>query len=128
MLRDQHEQRVAQDMNTRIRAIAMATLLVCPCVQAAQPQERDCNQLGREIALRAAEQMPQSFDSAARSRLAAIAEGACVEFSTDVAATPVGAPAASPAPEAADDGQASLFDVELIAPEDRVRRPGLKRR
>ena len=111
-------------MNKLTQKLVMVTALLAPCVHAAEPQDRDCDQLGREIALRAAEQMPQSFDSAARTQLAAIAESACIEFGANTA----GLPAASETGDAAPDANGELFDLELIEPQDRVRRPGLKRR
>lgn len=86
-----------------------------------------CNQLGREVALRAAEQMQTALDAAARSELAAIAETVCREFTVPMATPPAvsgeaEAPAAQPPAE-----REGLFDLQLIPPEDRVRRPGLKR-
>lgn len=89
-------------------------------------QEPDCNQLGREIALRAAEQLQVSLDADSRSQLAGLAETACLEHMTGAAAS---------APAAAEDAETpspttgnGLFDLELVDPADRVRRGGLKRR
>jgi len=90
----------------------------------------DCNQLGREIALRAAEQLQVSLDADSRSQLAGLAETACLEHMTGAAApTPASVPAAAadaetPSPAAGN----GLFDLELVDPADRVRRGGLKRR
>lgn len=111
-------------MNKLTQKLVTVAALLASCVHAAEPQDRDCNQLGREIALRAAEQMPQSFDSAARTQLAAIAESACIEFGANI----TGAPSASVAGDTAADENGELFDLDLIEPQDRVRRPGLKRR
>jgi hypothetical protein len=88
-----------------------------------------CDQLGREIALRAAEQLGAAIDTSTRSTLADIAGQACLDYQS---MPPAGAETARPAP-AADDrvdepGEAGLFDVEIIDPQDRVKRPGLKRR
>jgi len=110
-------------------------ILILPCLLGLSQtlraaEEPDCNQLGREIALRAAEQMPVSLDADSRRQLAVLAETACLEHMTGAAAP---APASAP-PAAADaetPGTASgsgLFDLELVDPADRVRRGGLKRR
>ena len=100
--------------------------------------ETMCDQLGREIALRAAEQMG-SFDADSRTTLAAIARQACMDHHGTSAmsmqqarpAAPAMAPAAVVVDETVADetGEAEgLFDVEIIDPQERVRRPGLKRR
>ena len=97
-----------------------------------------CDQLGREIALRAAEQMG-SFDADSRTTLAAIARQACLDHhGTSAMSMQQAGPAAAamaPAavvvdePAADETGEAEgLFDVEIIDPQERVRRPGLKRR
>lgn len=91
-----------------------------------------CNQLGREIALRAAERMQAGLDAAARAELALIAEEACVEFAAPqaAAAQPGVVPPAVAATEA--DGESGqeprrLFGLDIIPPEDRVRRAAMKR-
>lgn len=121
--------------------------------QAASPDDRACNQQGREIALRISEEVDSDLSAAERNRIAAIAEAVCVEYSAQAAAMPAPAPAmpvvsrperpqaeaaavAAPpqAPaagntaEADDEEEGGLFDIRIIDPEDRVQRPGLKRR
>jgi hypothetical protein len=78
---------------------------------------RACNQLGREIALRAAEELPLSMNAELRNRLAGIAEETCASYLV-------------PDYQDAEPEQTrrESFDLQLIEPEDRVRRPGLKRR
>ena len=104
---------------------ASAIGLIPPGVAAADTGP-GCNQLGREVALRAAEQMQAGLDAAARTELAAIAEAVCIEFTVPVAAGE-NAAAASGADKAAGDERREVFGLELIPPEERVRRPGLKR-
>jgi hypothetical protein len=101
-----------------------------PLSAAAADTAAGCNQMGREVALRAAEQMQADFDAAARTELAAIAEAVCLEFTVPAAAS-----ASSSAPAAASEAPATdavkerreAFGLEIIPPEERVRRPGLKR-
>ena len=85
-----------------------------------------CNQMGREIALRAAEQIDPGIDAATRTRLAAIAREVCVEFNTGV---PAGAQFGESAPAEAEEqpGKSGFLNPQVIDPADRVRRPGLKR-
>jgi hypothetical protein len=96
-----------------------------------------CDLLGREIALRAAEQMETAITTANRATLAEIARQACLDYQVQPvmadAAPGTISPAAqettpTAAPEAEESDAAGLFDLEIIEPEDRVRRPGLKRR
>jgi hypothetical protein len=88
-----------------------------------------CDQLGREIALRAAEQLGAAINTTNRSILADIARQACLDYQVMPAAV-AGTARPAPATEAPGDepGEAGLFDVEIIDPQDRVKRPGLKRR
>jgi len=107
--------------------LATIALSLLPLSLAAADTDPGCNQLGREVALRAAEQMQAGLDAAARSELAAIAEAVCREFTVPMATGPAvsgeaEAPDAEPPAE-----RGGLFDLQLIPPEDRVRRPGLKR-
>jgi len=111
------------------------SMCLCQPVLAAAASSPNCNQLGREIALRAAEQLEVPMDAQARTELAALAEAACLE---DTAAAPAevvagesGSVVAAPAePEASVEtgSERRLFDIEVIDPADRVQRPGLKRR
>jgi len=115
--------------------IGLSICLCQPALAAAAASAPNCNQLGREIALRAAEQLEVPLDAQTRTELAALAEAACLEGE---AVAPVEARVeesagvvAEPAEPEADTeaGRASrLFDIEVIDPADRVQRPGLKRR
>jgi hypothetical protein len=113
---------------------ACVLVLCTPCVLAADV-DSGCNHLGREIALRAAEQMQAGLGAGERSELARIAEEVCREFSVpavDAAAAessiaePVAAAEAA-VPEAAGAERRGLLNLEIIPAEERVRRPGLKR-
>lgn len=99
---------------------------------AEQPGAITCNQMGREIALRAAEELTVPLDASVRMELAAIAESTCVSYlpgTPDEAAAGLTAPVDTASAKSADgDSERTLFDLEFIEPEDRVRRPGLKRR
>lgn len=122
-----------------------------PALAAESVDERACNQQGREIALRVSEEVSDGLDASGRSRIAAIAEEVCLEFNgagnaaglpvvarpaQPAAAAPAQAAAGAQAPgaaaeaagetEAEEDG--GLFNLRIIDPEDRVQRPGLKRR
>jgi hypothetical protein len=117
----------------------LTVLSICLCqpalAAAAASGPNNCNQLGREIALRAAEQLEVPLDAQARTELAALAEAAClegeavapaearVEESTGVVAEP-----AEPETDTEAGRASRLFDIEVIDPADRVQRPGLKRR
>jgi len=122
--------------------VALSGLLVLPmclfqpaAAAAAATSSPNCNQLGREIALRASEQLEVPLDAQTRTELAALAEAACME---DTEALPVemleeesGSVDAQPGEHGANteaDPARRLFDIELIDPADRVQRPGLKRR
>ena len=110
---------------------------------AASPDPRACNLQGREIALRISEEVSPDLTSADRARIAAIAEEVCGEYRPaapaadmpmvsrpavpQTAPQAVTAPAA-PEPAATDEEEdGGLFDLKIIDPADRVRRPGLKR-
>lgn len=111
------------------RALVSVVLLsalsstACHAAAADDPAALRCNQLGREIALQAAEQLSVRLDADSRSQLAEIAEQACMDYAPVAQAVPAMAPAEAATPE--DNNE--LFDIELIDPADRVRRPGLKR-
>ena len=92
-----------------------------------------CNQLGRELALRSVEELGLGLDAAQRSNLAALAETVCLEFQSlpvrEQAVFESSPETAVPPPVMAneEDKKDGFFSLEKIAPEDRVRRPGLKR-
>ncbi len=118
------------------KAVFLTVMLQVPVAWGAElPGAVTCNQMGREVALRAAEELSVPLDAAIRTELAAIAESTCVSYLPTAedyaAAEAAGAVAGPPVNAVAADDEASgrqLFDLELIEPEDRVRRPGLKRR
>jgi hypothetical protein len=117
---------------------------------------RACNLQGREIALRVTEEVSPDTSASERNRIAAIAEQVCLDFAVTtagpapanmpvisrpaaaqqpaqavaapVAGTPETAGPATAAEEAAEEDSGLLGDIRIIDPEDRVRRPGLKRR
>jgi hypothetical protein len=119
---------------------------------AEDPGNRACNLQGREIALRISEEVSRESSASERNRIVAIAEEVCRDFAVTTAgpapenmpvisrpataqqsAQAVAAPVTA-APESAaqvadaeEDG-GLLGDIRIIDPEDRVRRPGLKRR
>lgn len=115
--------------------LAAGAVALLPVNAAAAETDPVCNQLGREVALRAAEQMQAGLDTAARTELAAIAEAVCIEFTVPAATAAAAAGGnASAAAEAertasneADSERREAFGLEIIPPEERVRRPGLKR-
>jgi hypothetical protein len=86
-----------------------------------------CNQLGREVALRAAEQMQAGLDAGARTELAAIAEAVCLEFTVPPASAAALAEERVAPAETAAEPRAGVLGLEIIPAEERVRRPGLKR-
>lgn len=113
------------------RLIPLLALASSPLSGAEDP--RFCNQLGREIALRAGEELG-TLDAGERNRLAELAESACLDLGAMPAVSATTAPAATATP--ADAAAARATDVvedgrrgfmERIPPEERVRRPALKR-
>ena len=119
-----------------MRTLPLVTLAfssVLPIAAHAQ-SALSCNQLGRELALRATEQGIGSLSATDRTTLAALTETVCQEFQQAVPAassTPVlpsaPADAATPAAPEEEQRERGLFDLDVIDPADRVRRPGLKR-
>jgi hypothetical protein len=103
------------------------TSLACPTQAAEASADLMCDQLGREIALRAAEQLGAAINTANRAELAEIARQACLDYRT-MPVVDVQPIQQAPAGPAAEDSGEGLFDLEVIDPEDRVRRAGLKRR
>jgi len=94
-----------------------------------EPRARSCNLQAREIALRVSEEVNSQLRSAERSQIAVIAEEVCLEY-----APPQGGPRRGPkaaeakTPPESDDENALPGGLRIIDPEDRVQRPGLKRR
>jgi len=139
-------------MRTPARILMTSLLLTPAFLNAAEGTDsRACNLQGREIALRITEEVSGELTADDRTRIAAIAEEVCLGFApnarnrsaqsggTPVISRPVAseqATTAVAAPQAAeaeaqqtdeeDDG--GLFgNIRIIDPEDRVKRPGLKR-
>lgn len=120
-----------------IVSVLMASMALSLLPGLAAAQASTCNQLGREVALRAAEQLSGvGLDTAARAELASIAETVCMDYTAQAAVMPAAdsadgavgqAAAALESDEPEEAGRRSVFGLELIPPEERVRRPGLKR-
>lgn len=126
-------------------AVSAMTILLMSgaCYGAEGMDNRLCNMQGREIALRISEEMNSNLDAGDRSRIAGIAAEVCREFVAEGNAPgnmaamrrpEAGRPAAAAAEEAdpeeagEDEERRGLFgNLRIIDPEDRVKRPGLKR-
>ena len=103
-------------------------------------EDRACNQLGRESALRISEQTQLGMSSEQRRNVAAIVEQACLEYSDSgaglmdsqaqnpTAANASGGEATAEETSQAEEEEGGFFNLRIIDPEDRVQRPGLKRR
>ncbi len=118
--------------------IATIACLSCQGLFAVSPDTRACNLQGREIALRISEEISSGMSADDRARIAAIAEEVCGDYSTAAVPVPpagmpvvsspaVTAPAAPEKAETEEDEEGGLFDIKIIDPDDRVKRPGLKR-
>jgi len=114
---------------------ALCTLIFVPVTLGAQPSGPDprarmCNQQGREIALRLSEEISDKLDARDRQQVAAIAEEVCLSFGPPAGAEPRRGRDNSESAEPADaeDGNTLPGGLRIIDPEDRVQRPGLKRR
>lgn len=115
----------------------LSCLLLLPLSLATQAQTVDsarlCHLQARELALRVSEEMSGDFNAVQRQALTALSEETCLAY---FAAPPGSADRRNSQTE--DSGEAGqqvqeeksgLFgDIRMIPPEDRVRRPGLKRR
>jgi hypothetical protein len=135
--------------------IASLFLLNGMSVNAAEVAEiseaRFCNFQGREIALRISEEVSNDLSTNERSQIAEIAEEVCENYYAEIAliqtsesAQSAGSIAAQAQPDSTDNSQnigqqgpliapfedeeGLLGDLRIIDSEDRVRRPGLKRR
>jgi hypothetical protein len=111
-------------MKYRAAVVLLSTIFLPGLAQAADVAG-SCNLLGREVALRAAEQINAALDAEQRTQLALIVEAACEEYQAD--ALLIDQAGQSPGADA--EGEDNKFlTLDLIAPEDRVRRTALKRR
>lgn len=102
------------------------------------PEIRACNLQAREIALRISEEVSSTMTSWERSQIVAIAEEVCIgnramssTTNFDQASTSADNMAATPGDDrdqVDEEGRGRLGDLKIIDPEDRVKRPGLKRK
>jgi len=124
----------------KIRHIFISCLIVLPVSLSAQlpPEIRACNLQAREIALRISEEVSSTMTSWERSRIVAIAEEVCIgnkamssTTNFDQTSTSADNMAATPGDDkdqVDEEGRELLGDLKIIDPEDRVKRPGLKRK
>ena len=117
------------------------TFFSSTAIGAESTEDRSCNLQGREIALRISEEVNTTLSAAERKQIAEIAEQVCSDYagqsnSYTVIERPVMSAQSelsvneevdeSVSAESAETGL--LGDIKIIDSEDRVRRPGLKRR
>lgn len=112
--------------------IACLLFLSTTAVAQGNDNARLCNLQARELSLRVSEDMSSAFDAEQRQALAILSEEVCLDYFnsglrpgnlTESKAGDIDAE------EATDEEGAGLFgDIRMIDPQDRVRRPGLKRR
>lgn len=116
--------------------------LFCSSGNAAEnTAERSCNLQGREIALRISEEVNTSISAETRNQIAGIAEQVCMDYASQSNSyTVIERPVMSAQSElsvneevdesvAVESAETGLFgEMKIIESEDRVRRPGLKRR
>lgn len=96
---------------------------------AENPEIRLCNLQGREIALRISEEVNSALSAEARNQIAGIAEQVCQDYAGQSASYTVIQRPGSNEPAASESTENGLFgEMKIIEAEDRVRRPGLKRR
>ncbi len=124
----------------KIRHIFTSCLIVLPVSLSAQlsPEIRACNLQAREIALRISEEVSSTMTSWERSQIVAIAEEVCIgnramssTTNFDQASTSADNMAATSGDDkdqVDEEGRGLLGDLKIIDPEDRVKRPGLKRK
>jgi D-mannonate dehydratase len=124
----------------KTRHIFTSCLIVLPVSLSAQlsPEIRACNLQAREIALRISEEVSSTMTSWERSQIVAIAEEVCIgnramssTTNFDQASTSADNMAATPGDDkdqVDEEGRELLGDLKIIDPEDRVKRPGLKRK
>jgi hypothetical protein len=133
---------------TRLLLVLSATLILfssivinSAAIGAESSETRLCNLQGREIALRISEEVNSSFSAKARDQIAGIAEQVCQDYARQSSAyTVIQRPDLNEAGERSvnasvdqsvdsESTERGLFgEMKIIEPEDRVRRPGLKRR
>ena len=89
-----------------------------------------CNLQARELALQASEKLLPELDAEMRSSLAMLAEEICLDyFQGSVTSVPGDNSTAVNAAASSEEEDGGPFgDLRIIEPEDRVQRPGLKRR
>jgi hypothetical protein len=124
----------------KIRHIFTSCLIVLPVSLSAQlsPEIRACNLQAREIALRISEEVSSTMTSRERSQIVSIAEEVCIgnramssSTNFDQASTSADNMAATSGDDkdqVDEEGRGLLGDLKIIDPEDRVKRPGLKRK
>jgi len=124
----------------KTRHIFTSCLIVLPVSLSAQlsPEIRVCNLQAREIALRISEEVSSTMTSWERSQIVAIAEEVCIgnramssSANFDQASTSADNMAEAPGDDkdqVDEEGRGLLGDLKIIDPEDRVKRPGLKRK
>lgn len=107
-------------------AVVLLSSVFLPGLVLAADAAGSCNLLGREVALRAAEQLNTAIiDADQRMQLALIAEAVCEEYQADALLIEQAGQGSGADAEDADN---KFLTLDLIAPEDRVRRTALKRR
>lgn len=118
------------------RGLLLAAILILPVSVFGQPSAggRACNLQAREIALRISEEVSNELTAEERGQIVAIAEEVCMDIASPPRVARPNAPAEAETPTATPEApvegdEEGLFgDLRIIDPEDRVRRPGLKRR
>lgn len=109
---------------------SLGILILSPTFSnAAEDTERFCNLQGRELALRAAETLLPELDTASRQELAVLAEETCLDYAGMQGTGDGHTPGISGVDEQVKDSESGgiFSDITRIDPQDRVRRPGLKR-
>lgn len=110
--------------------LSLGILALCPVLSnATEETERACNLQGRELALRASETLLPALDAEARRELARLAEEICLDYAGLQTSDNGQPPEVSGVDVEGDDsGLSGLFsDITIVDPQNRVRRPGLKR-
>jgi len=128
-----------------LRGLLVAIILILPVSVFGQPpaDSRACNLQAREIALRISEEVSSDMSAAERGQIVAIVEDVCMKSAPLPRVARPNPLNARPAPaepetqemenvvqeeiEEEDDG-GLLGGLRIIDPEDRVKRPGLKRK
>lgn len=111
-------------------ALLVVSAGACPAIAADADSMQRCNLQARELALQVNEKLLPDLDAEMRSSLAMLAEEVCLDY-LQASAAPVPDEGSAIDNTAAPDDQGSdgpFGDLRMIEPEDRVQRPGLKRR